>query len=309
VTGHVLLFKLLGTGETTLPWSAELPAILPCATTNDLDMDGVDAVLVAGSLGEDEFEVARQALLAGLPVLVAKPAQLAARQIIGLSRAARRGSGLLRFAQVWSWQRKAGDLQRLRAGAESLLQTRSIDILRLADRHSIGSLACCLREELAWIASFRHDHPIGVRATTNETAREACSSALVSLLYGDGTALRCTAALTEGIDSRQVHAGGSDRKLVLSAGPVASSDGNDRYELVRFCEGVRTHDGSLGNHALWSHIAALWADVEHSLSMDQPLGARNERSQNTNPPPLRLIEGGGRSGRHGPRPRLTLVAS
>jgi hypothetical protein len=305
-----LLFKLLGTGEATLPWSAELPAILPCATTHhlELDLDRVDGVLVAGSLEEDEFEVAKQALLAGLPVLVAKPAQLAARQISVLSGAARRGSGLLRFAQVWGWQRKAGDLQRLTAGSESLLQTRSIDILRLADRHSIGSLARCLREELAWVASFRHDHPIDVRATTNETSREACSSAFVSLLYGDGTALRCTLTLTDGVDSRRVVAGESDRKLVLSAGPIATFDADERYELVRFCEAVRTHNASFGNHMLWSRIAALWADVEHSLSMDQPFVARNVRSQNTTPPPLRLIEGGGGSGRHGPRPRLTLVA-
>jgi hypothetical protein len=303
VTEQPLLFALLGSGERGLPWSAELPAILPCATTISAQ-EHTAGVIVAGSLSSTEFDRLLVMVSRGMAVLVMTPAQLEADQIRDLARTARLNRAPLRFAQPVDG-RDSEFLQRTMSGQEPLLRPRSIHVLRLASREHDSSLSEHVHEELAAASLLRGEVPTCAQAVANHPETDRASGIFLTLKFADGMTVRCTISLTEGISSRQVMFVAQERTVLLN-GEVPRDQAK---ELAAFCDAVRAGDDSSANAEFWSGIAMLWAAVDGMLESAPQMSPLPVGMLERHPPRLRIIEGGGNSGGRGPRPHLRLVAS
>ena len=79
----------------------------------------------------------------------------------------------------------------------------------------------------------------------------------------------------------------------------------------RFLDAVAANDRSLANGERWVRVAALWWAARQSMSFGGAVEvpAPSVALAQTEPPPLRVIEGGGRVTRTVRRPELTLIAS
>jgi hypothetical protein len=315
VTNHPLLFALLGSGERGLPWSAALPAILPCATTRFVRPGQADGIVVAGSLDDDgAFRQATGALLMGMPLLCTTPEKLHHSQIAELCRIATRSGSTLRFTEPIERRKDVHFMRRLLAGQDPLLRPRYIRVLRLVSREGDLTLDQCLGQELGAATSLLKSLPERVHAVASHRDIERATALFLTLEYGDGLPYQCTISLAEGIDSRQVVAGTDGRPLVFNQGwPSNGAESDDSLalsdELAGFCNAVRFNDVSFGNAALWSHIAKLCSAARESLAPGGPVALASARPENqAKPPHLRLLQGGGHSRGRGRRPRLTLVA-
>ncbi len=329
-----LRVALLGEGSQTERWAAVLRGvaeIVPWPPNLPVDIDAL--VLTRGS--GDPFGRAREALLADVPVLYAAPFLLSPWQAGTLTEAARRQRRLLRFAEPLCHQRGFAFLRRLLAGDEPFwrpLYIRSLHLARPSGPTRIDELAT---EDLAicdallggtphWaaMAVSRHDEVGDVRA------------AFLTVGYGNGRIAHCTLSLAEATNARQLVVAMPDRTVVLDDQDALSqvrivgstehdllSDGAGgasaprldplAEEATRFLTGVEEDDLSPANGDRWTRVAGLWWAARQSMSAGGPIRVPRPvpGAGSRGPPPLRVIQGGGRSAPTAQqRPPLTLIA-
>jgi hypothetical protein len=157
---------------------------------------------------------------------------------------------------------------------------------------------------------------------------DACA-AFLTLHYADGLVVQCTISLAEATSARQLVVATQGRTVILDdLESVASvrilgehgSPASERMlastspdpiaaEAKRFCSAVADGDMALGNSQRWASVAAVWWSARQSMSLGGPVDVQALRPGETEPPPLRVIQGGGKAARTAPRrPALTVVA-
>ena len=182
-------------------------------------------------------------------------------------------------------------------------------------------------EELAVCDALLDEAPTYVTASAARAGDTADVSAVfLTMHYGSGPVVQCTISLAEGAEARQLVAVTGERTLIFDdLGPVASlrtaaTDANDRQtermlaapvrepmaeECARFLAALEAGDDSLTNADRWTRVAGLWWAARQSMSFDEPVAV--PLPADTNPPRLRVIEGGG-GGAAVSRPTLTVVS-
>ena len=169
-----------------------------------------------------------------------------------------------------------------------------------------------------------------------------CAVFLV-LHYNAGPVVQCTISLAEATSGRQLVAVTPDHTLIMDElGPIASlrivggehelfgegltgaASGRSRGEKLfaspehdavaqeakRFLSAVTDDDRSVANGERWERVAALWWAARRSMNMDGPavLPVQTLSPVITEPPALRVIEGGGHTAQTArSRPSLTVV--
>lgn len=296
-----------------------------------LDEPGVIAAVVAAS-AHDPFKHAQEALLAGIPVLYAAPFHLSPWQASVLEELSSRKKLILRFVEPFRYQPGYSFLQRLLEGREPFwrpLYVRSLYSMRPQAHARLDDLAT---EEMALYDSLLDVEPLRVSAVAvhcNETAQVCAAS--ITVEYDGGPPLHSMVSVAEASNVHQLVAVASERTVVLDQVddrvPLrivgAGSEGHDvsfggennnpeqgepfAQELDGFLTAIDARDLSFGNGIRWSRVAATWWAARQSMSCGGSVDVSSVQRK-TNPPPLTVIEGGGRSsGTAGRRPVLTVV--
>ncbi len=329
-----LRVALFGNGDETERWAAVLQSLAEIAPRRQRLPDGIDAlVLTRGA--DDSFALAREALLAGVPVLYAAPFLVGPWQAATLTQLGRRQGRLLRFAEPLRHRRGFAFLHRLLEGEEPFwrpLYVRSLHLARPDASTRIDELAT---EELAICDALLGGTPHWVAMTTSrQDEMGEVRAAFITVQYGDGRLAHCTLSLAEATSARQLVAAMPDRTVILDdrdrSSPVrivgsaehdllsdatsgASVPASDPLaeEAARFLTGVAEGDASLANGDRWTRVAWLWWAARQSVSAGGPVQVLGSTlgAGRTEPPLLRVIQGGGRSAPAARRPPLTLVAS
>lgn len=320
--------RLLGEGCAAERWAC---ALAPLAAVSRTTSDEAGAVVLAPGTA-DPFARAREALQAGLAVLWAAPFLLGPWQAASLRDLSLREGLLLRFVEPFRHRPGFAFLRRLLSGREPFWRPLYLRTLRLAppeDGTRIDELAT---QELACYLALVNGRvqSVSASAARRDEAGDVCAAFLV-LQYEHGPLLQCTISLGEAMEGRQLVAAMADRTVVLDElGAVASlrivttaQERSDRVlpaatpdplaeEAAGFIRALRESDLSYGNGERWARVAAVWWAARQSMSFgtatDVPVprqvGAQAE------PPPLRVIEGGGHSVRTaGKRPSLIVLTS
>lgn len=338
---RTLRVALVGEGEELRVWRS---ALRPLATLRPLpeELPGeLDAVVLAAGT-HDPFSRAKEALEAGLPVLYAAPFLLNPWQAARLSLLAGRQRRLLRFVELFQHRVGFPFLQRLLQGREPFWRPLYLRLLCLAgsdDQSRIDELAT---EQLAICDVLLNDEPrhVTAAAVRSDDAGGVCA-AFLTLQYEGGTMVQCTISLAEAEAGRQLVAVAPGRTVVLDdLDPVASvrvagsehgaesggsvaPRGEGSHKLIAqvgadpveaeakgFLEAVASGSIASANGERWARVAALWWAARQSMSFDGPVEvpAALLQLRSTEPPPLKVIEGGGKTVRTArPRPSLTVV--
>ena len=295
-----------------------------------LDEPGVAAAVVAPS-AHDPFSHAREALLAGIPVLCAAPFHLSPWQASVLDELSRREGPMLRFIEPFRYQAGYSFLRRLLEGREPFwrpLYVRSLFSMRPQAQVRIDDLAT---EEMALYDSLLDAEPLRVSAVAvhRDEAAQICAAS-ITVEYDGGPPFHSMVSLAEASEAHQLVAVASERTVVLdqvddqvslrivgadSAGHDVSfgeNNGSERgdpfaRELHRFLGAIDASDISFGNAARWTRVAATWWAARQSMSFGGPVDVP-KLHRTTKPPSLTVIEGGGHSSQPaGRRPVLTVV--
>jgi hypothetical protein len=288
--------------------------------------DGLDAVFV-GPGAVDPFARAREALQGGLAVLWAAPFPLSPWQAAALRDLALRERLLLRFAEPFRHRPGFAFLRRLLSGSEPFWRPLYLRTLRLG--HTGGHIDELATDELASTLGLldRPVRSVNASAARRDETGDVCA-AFLGLEFEGGPHLQCTVSLGEALEGRQLVAAMPGRTVVLDElGAVASlrilggEEGADRVlpapasdplaeEAAGFLRALADGDLAYGNGARWTRVAAVWWAARQSMSF----GATTEvpvppvRAGQTEPPPLRVIEGGGHTTRAGGRPPLVVLS-
>ena len=321
-----LRVALLGEGPAAERWAAALAGE---ATVWHGHNGVLDALVVAPGAG-DAFARVREALAAGVPVLYAAPFLFSPWQAAVLEALSRRQGCLLRIAEPFQYQGGFRFLARLTRGREPLWKLRYVRTTSLAAPGAGQRIDELAVEDLAMCQALLDGQPSSVTAAAarRDELGDVCALFL-TVAYPHGPVAQCTVSLAEGRSSRQLVAVTPSRTVVLDdaaplqiranapgsarASRIISVPGGDAHaeEARRFLEAVTTGDRSLANGARWVRVAALWWAARQSMSFGGAVEAPAPAVAlaQTEPPPLRVIEGGGRVTRTAKRPALTLIAS
>lgn len=321
---------LLGDGACESPHAQAISRRVQLRSS--LDEPGVGAAVVAPCT-HDPFSHAREALLAGLPVLYAAPFRLSPWQAGVLDELSTRKGLILRFLEPFRYQAGYLFLKRLLEGREPFwrpLYVRSLHSMRPQGQVRLDDLAT---EEMALYDSLLDAEPLRASAVAvhRDEAAQVCAAS-ITVEYDEGPPLHCMVSLAEATDAHQLVAVAPERTAVFDqldervplriAG--AGSEGHDvsfggeanelqhrdsfAQELDRFLGAIDSCDVSYGNGARWSRAAAIWWAARQSMSFGGT-GDVPKLRRTTEPPPLTVIKGGGNASRpDGRRPALTLVA-
>lgn len=340
-----LRVALLGEGERAERWASALRDLAEVCPLPEQLPGAIDAVVLAPGVS-DPFARAKEALVADIPVLYAAPFLLSPWQAGVLNELSRRQERLLRFAEPFQYRPGFAFLRRLLGGKEPFwrpLYLRTLSLAQLDGPARIDELAT---EELAICEALLDNNPRHVTAAAgrHDEVGEVCATFLI-LHYSDGPLVQCTISLAEATSARQLVAVTPGRTVIMDdLGAVASlrivggeqelfteeptlaascpgraervlaAPARDPMaeEVKRFVSAVSVGDLSPANSDRWARVAALWWAARQSMSFggstEVPILA--SRPGDTEPPPLRVIQGGGRTARTaGQRPSLTVVAS
>jgi predicted dehydrogenase len=321
----------VGEGEAADRWASALRSRADLVRPPEALPGGIDAlVLVAGA--HDPFSRAKEALEAGVHVLYAAPFLLRPGPSARLTLLAGRKQRLLHFVEPFQYRMGFPFLRRLLEGREPFWRPLYLRLLCLAEPGSHERIDELATEQLAVCDALLNDEPRSVTAAAvrRDDLGDVCT-AFLTLQYAAGTVVQCTISLAEAEGGRQLVAAAPGRTIILddldSAGTVrviggehdlsafagdhklASLDPIDE-EAGAFVASVESGSLSLSNGQRWTRVAALWWAARQSMAFDGPVEVPSALFQlrNTEPPPLKLIEGGGKSVRTArPRPALTVV--
>jgi len=322
---------LVGEGEGARTWR---DALRPLADVVPLPetLGGIEALVLAPG-AHDPFARASDALLADLPVLYAAPFALSPWHTARLSELSRARRLLLRFVEPFRYRQGFPFLRRLLQGQEPFWRPRYLRLLCLEEPDAGLRIDELATEQLAVCDALLNDEPrhASAAAVRCDDTGDVCA-AFLTLQYGSGTTVQCTISLVEATHGRQLVAVAPERTIILDdLDPVASvrivggaehepgealdershrllaSSGVDpvEEEARAFVEAVRSGDRRSANGDRWSRVAGLWWAARRSMTVDGPVEVP---APSTEPPPLKVIEGGGKTVRraHG-RPSLTVV--
>ena len=336
---------LLGQGEQTERWASALREgadVLPLPQ----QLSGeIDALVLASGVS-DPFARAKEALLAQVSVLYAAPFTLSPWQAAALNELSQRQGRLLRFVEPFRYRPGFAFLRRLLEGREPFWRPVYLRTLCLAQPDGLLRIDELATEELAICAALLDGEPRYLTAVAGrrDEVGDVCAAFLI-LHYSEGPVVQCTVSLAEATSARQLVAVTPDRTLIMDdLGPVASlriiggpeqefsveapttaplgegrgermvaSAGRDFVvaEAERFLSAVAAGDPSPANGDRWARVAALWWAARQSMSFEGPMDVSHPawQREETEPPRLRVIEGGGRTARTAwRRPSLTVVA-
>ena len=328
-----LRVALLGAGEGAERWASALSDLPELRLLPELS-DEADALVLAPG-ASDPFARAQQALAANIPVLYGAPFLLSPWRAAVLHDLSLRQRCLLRFPELFQYRPGFAFLRRAMAGSEPFWRPLYLRTLRLAEARPFTRIDELAVEELAMCAALLGGTPPRVTASAAwcEEGSDLCA-VFLTLHYAGGPLVQCTISLAEATSARQLVAVTAGRTVMLDElGPVASvrivgggepapfSEGpapvprgtkllapasTDAVaaEVTRFVAAVREGDRSLANSGRWARVAALWRAARRSMNV-----GTHDGPGETEPPLLRVIEGGGRTGETaGERPPLTLIA-
>lgn len=329
--GHERWARVLSGRAEAVPWPEQLPA-------------DIDAVILANGAA-DHLPQARAAIEAGIPLLSAGPFLLTPWQARALSDLAVRHHCLLRFAEPFRHRPGYAFLRRLLGGDEPFWRPLYLRSLRLAPPDEATGIDDLATEELASCDALLDSAPLWVSATSSGRRDGAadCRAVFLTVQYRGGPQVQHTISLAEASRVRQLVAVTPHRTVILddqapeaplriaggdqSGAPPASEPDSVRpqhemasrtvsqdplaEEAVRFLQAVAAGDRSSGNGGRWTRVAALWWAARQSMSFGGPIEVPSPgfRPRDAEPPPFRVIQGGGRTVPAGQRPPLTVVAS
>lgn len=324
-----LRVALLGSGHRADEWADALSGMASVQAGN---VGSADALVIAPGT-HDPFLQTREALRDGVAVLFAASFQLTPWQVSALEELSRRERRLLRFVEPFRYQRGYPFLQRLLEGREPFWRPLYLRSLCLKGSCSGLKLADLATQELALCDSLFGARPRCVSAVSvrpDETTQACAASFMVE--YVDGPSLHTMVSLAEGSSAHEFVAVAPERTILLDqldrSAPLkimgtdaeahevsltrdacgARYDDIVGQEAGDFLSAVRSHDFSYNNGGRWTRVAAVWWAARQSMSFGGSVEVPALVRTNTKPPPLTLIEGGGRSSRKaGPRPVLKLV--
>ncbi len=291
------------------------------------DLTGLDA-LVVDDPGAPLYSLVRTALSHGMHVFARPQTALTVRQLVVLREAATRASRRLRLAGAWGESRPLKSLRR------SLQQSAGEPHhLRSVRRLSVGaSVDDATFEELALLGALVDRAPSSVACA--ELDVPGAPVARIVTLTGPRllaaivvTVLECGPfrEISAAVGSRTARFEASDEgahRLVVStretSGVVRRTEEAEPAldalvaDAEAFFAGLDApHEAAADQRALafWGRAAVLWDAVSTSLEQGgAPVQiVERELLRNANPPPLRLIQGGGTDGPAHARPTLTVV--
>jgi predicted dehydrogenase len=330
---------LLGRGEDVERWTSALEP-LACVRPLPEDLAEVDALVITRG-ATDPFGRAREALLAGVAVLYAAPFLLSPWQAGVLRDTALRAGRPLRFFEPFRYRPGFAFLRRALEGNEPLWRPRYLRSLCLAAPGGLGRIDELATEQLALcdaLLDWQPRHVVAAAAQRSD-AGDVCAAFLI-VHSSDGPVAQCTLSIAEPTEARQLVAVTSEGTIVMDQlDPVASlrirreredevivgeSSRRSKNERLlacaeepvaagarRFVAGVASEDCSISNGDRWVRVASLWWAARQSMAFggraEVPVPAPVARD--TEPPPLRVIKGGGKLARAAAaRPALTLVS-
>jgi len=324
-----LRVALLGRGPQAQRWASALrPFAQICPPPEELPGD-VDAIIIAPGT-HDPFARAKEALLAGLPVLHAAPFALSPWQANALHALSTRRTALLRFAEPFQHQPGFAFLRRLLRGREPFwrpLYLRSLRAVPPTGHRRIDELAT---EDLAVCQALLEAAPNSLAAVAchRDEAGEPCAVLLI-LQYRDGPPVQCAISLVETAPKRELVAVTASHTVTLddldSAGALRIVNGHTQAfpaglpgrapdpiveETREFVDAAAEGDLSFANSARWAQVAGVWWAARQSMSfggvVEVPTTSLSPRYGE--PPPLTVIQGGGRAASKRERPALTVIA-
>ena len=339
-----LRVALLGEGAQAERWASAVRGLAQLRPPAELP-GAIDAVIVAPG-ARNPFAQTKEMLTAGLPVLYTAPFLLSPWQAAGLNELSRREKRLLRFSEPFQYRTGFAFLRRLLAGEEPFWRPLYLRSLRLAQPDEFKRIDELATEELAMcqaLLSGRAQHVIAAASRCDDDG-EVCA-AFVTVQYADGPLVQCTVSLAEAASVDQLVVATQDRTVILDerdseaplriigAGehtsgaegpeltpslrsrteesPYSGSPDPVACEVRGFLSAVAEGDLSADNSDRWARVAALWWAARQSMSFGGSAEVPNPTfgPGQTEPPPLRVIQGGGKTApTAGPRPSLTVVA-
>ena len=338
-----LRVALRGGGDQTERWAAALSGLAEVRPPPEHLPGAIDALVLTTGAG-DPFARAKEALLADTPVLYAAPFLLSPWQAGILDELSRRQGCLLRFVEPFRYRPGFTFLHRLLAGEEPFWRPLYLRTLRLAQPDGPARIDQLATEELAICETLLNDSPrwVSAVASRRDEVAEVCA-VFLTLHDSDGPLAQCTISLAEANSAHQLVAVTASRTVILddldpvaplriegggapelcaegpppvpprqggAEGPPAGPD-PVAEEANRFLGAVAAGDRAPANGARWTRVAALWWAARQSLSSGGPMEVPSPalRPGDAEPPPLRVIRGGGRPAPAAwQRPPLTVVA-
>lgn len=331
----MLRIAFQGAGTRAEGWRRALSACPEVSLAPGAPLEGVDAVVITSGVG-DPWARAREALRAGRPVLYAAPFLLSPWQAGGLRELAGRQGCLLRFAEPFQHRAGFAFVRRLLQGDQPFWRPLYLRLLHLAVPDEALRLDERATEELARCDLLLGGAPqqASAAASRHPDSGEA-RAVFLTLQYQPSTVVDCTVSLAEGGWAQQLVAVTPQRTIVVDdldattpvrilPGEGASSrhEPHDRdaardahpleQEARRFVQAALRGDLSCANGDRWMRVACVWQAARQSMNaggvpvvVSMPVAEGAE----TGPPPLRVIEGGGKATRAArQRPWLTVVA-
>lgn len=326
-----LRVALLGEGDQAAPWTSALPGLAEVCPLPEHLPGAIDALVLAPGVS-DPFARAKEALLADIPVLYAAPFLLSPWQAGVLNELSRRQERLLRFVEPFQYRPGFAFLRRLLAGNEPFWRPLYLRTLCLAQTDGPARIDELATEELAICEALLDGTPRYVTAAAGRRDEVGeVRAAFLILHYSDGPLVQCTISLAEATSSRQLVAVTSGRTVIMDeldpAAPLRITSGGEQElfteepslaascqrrgermlaspgpdpvveEARRFLRAVAVSDLSPANSDRWARVAALWWAARQSMSFggaaEVPIPAF--QPGDTEPPPLRVIQGGGRT--------------
>lgn len=332
---------LLGDGEDARRWARALRESATLRPYPDELPGGIDAVVLTRGT-HDPFARAKEALSAGINVLFASPFLLSPWQASILDALSRREGRILRFIEPFQYGRGFRFLRRLLEGREPFWRPLYLRTLCIAAPEGSARIDELATQELAICDALLDGEPQHVTASAarRDEVGEVCA-AFLAVQYADGPLVQCTISVAEAPGVRQLVAVMAERTVIMDEldpvtplrvlgsdeGPAhddllhAATCGSEQdvpdpdvivAEAQRFAGAVASDDISASNAERWTRVAGLWWAARQSMSFGGPVDVPSMplRPGQTTPPPLRVIEGGGKTaGRARSRPRLTVVAN
>jgi hypothetical protein len=291
------------------------------------DLADLDAIVIDAA-GAPLYSLARASLARGVHVFARPRTALTVRQLVVLREAASRAGRRLRLAGSWGESRPLKSLRRsFHQGNDAARHLRvvrrlpagtSIDdatfeelafFIALTDA-PVSSVACAQPDSPGPpVARFMTVTAPGLVAAIAVTSLEC--GPLREAIAAAGTKTCHFAASDDGVHRLTVSAsdsGGVIRKTELTQHSLDALS----VEVETFLAALDApHEAASDQRALaaWSRAALLWDAARTSLEHGGAPVPVVERAllTNTNPPPLRLIVGGGTDGPAHARPTLTVV--
>lgn len=335
-TRSQLRISVLGRSEQAKAWSAAVERVAQLYPQEE-PVEAAGALVIAPGAA-DPFARAKEALSAGVPVLHAAPFLLSPWQTSVLQQVSRRRQVLLSFSESFRYRPGFAFLRRALQGREPLWRPVYLRALTLARSGGPRRLDEIAMEQLALCDALLDWQPRQVVAAGShrDDAGELCA-AFISVHSGDAPAAHCTVSLAEVMEARQLVVATPDCTVVLDdLDPIASLRvlrAGEEEALVRRSHQVRSerlltpdcdpvaaetegfveavsHGGlSASNAERWVRVASCWWAARQSIAFGGAREVPAALARETEPPPLRVIEGGGRSGRSArSRAALSLVS-